>query len=95
MLQLLPMIAGLLENQQKAKQAKQQAAVASYMGDKAPPQAQGGGASGLLSGLGGLLQGSATPEAKPGTPGKDGLIDPWAGGGADKIPTYNQDDELL
>jgi hypothetical protein len=67
------MIAGLLENQQKAKQAKQQAAVSAYMGDKAPAPAQGGG-GGLLSGLGGLLQGGgAKKKAVPGpVPGPNG-----------------------
>jgi hypothetical protein len=57
MIQILPMIAGLLQDKQKQAEQSKQAEMAAYMG-QAPPQAHSGDSKGgLLNGAMGLLQG--------------------------------------
>jgi hypothetical protein len=88
MLQLLPMIAGLLEGNKKEADQRKQNQINTYMGEAPSAQPQQGG--GMLSGLTGMLQGLGGAK-KPHTPGDggpnaDGITGPNGG----KLLTENE-----
>lgn len=70
------MITGLLENQQKQREQQKQDSMAAYLGQAPGAHAGGDSKSGLLSGLGGMLQGMGGGAKKP-----DNSPIPGPGGG--------------
>lgn len=68
MLQMLPLIAGLLEGNKKEADQRKQNQINTYMGEAPSAQPQQGG--GLLSGLAGMFGGKKKPQQfqDPGVP---------------------------
>jgi hypothetical protein len=96
MLQLLPMITGLLQNKQKQAEQAKQDEISAYMGQTPQAQAQGDSKSGLLNGAMGLLQGIGGEDKGPatdlGSPRYNDTAPAMGGGGLSKGTTSYLDD---
>jgi hypothetical protein len=90
------MITGLLENQQKQREQQKQDTMAAYLGQAPGGHAGGDSKSGLLSGLGGMLQGMGGGADKPatdlGSPKYNDTAPAMGGGGLSKGTTSYLDD---
>jgi hypothetical protein len=84
MLQMLPLIAGLLEGNKKEADQRKQNQINAYMGEAPSAQPQQGG--GMLSGLAGMLQGIGGAKNDP-SDIKNVVADRYKGDGAGTGPS--------